>query len=46
MREVVVHGNYLAEQPHSDNLVERIKDYLKGMSSREKQTAQEFKNRF
>lgn len=46
MREVVVHGNNLAEQPHSENLVERIKDYLRGMSSREKGTALEFKNRF
>lgn len=33
MREVVVHGNNLAEQAYSENVVARIKDYLKGMGS-------------
>lgn len=42
MRETVVQRNHLAKQPCAENVVERVKQ--KGMGSRQKQTALEFKN--
>lgn len=42
MRETVVQRNHLAKQPRAENVVERVKQ--KGMGSRQKQTALEFKN--